>query len=157
MARRAGSRPNRPRLSADRMLAAAGGMLVIGLEVEPGVEACHLLAVTIEHQRWPPLHEQSAFANAAFGGLAPTRVVDGGIDVGIKAVLARILHVPGAGWLLLGEADSNDRLDALEAILPRHDQPDRRAILVGQRFPVEADGENGERMHGLVEAQAVDV
>src|SRR6185295_6755743 len=130
MLRRIGSRPNRPRLSADRAVAAAAGMLVVGLEVEPGIEACHLLAVAVEHQRWPPLHEQSALADTALGGLAPARMVDVGIDVGIKPILARVLQVPGAGRLLLGEADSDDRLDALKAVLPRHDQPDRRAILI---------------------------
>src|SRR5689334_4862353 len=123
-----GSRPNRVRLSADRAVDAAAGMLVVGLEIEAGVEACHLLAVAVEHQRRSPLHEQSALADAALGGLAPARVVDVWIDVGIKAVLARVLHVPGAGGLLLGEADAHDRLDALEAILPRHHQPHWRAI-----------------------------
>src|SRR5262245_31796802 len=122
MPRRIGSRPNRLRLSADRALGAAAGMLVVGLEVEPAIKACDLLAVAIEHQRRPPLHEQPAFTDAALGGLAPARVVNVGINVGIKTVFARVLYVPGAGRLLLGEVDSDDRLDAFEAVLPGHHQ-----------------------------------
>src|ERR1700752_2651136 len=99
-------------------------MLVVGLEVEPAIKACDLLAVAIEHQRRPPLHEQSALADAPLGGLAPARVV----NVGIKTIFARVLYVPGAGRLLLGDVDSDDRLDAFEALLPRHDQPDLAAI-----------------------------
>ncbi len=123
----------------------------------PGVEARHLLAVAVERQRRPALGQQSALADAPFGRLAPARMIDLRVDVGIEAVLAGVLLLPGDRRLLVGEADAHDRLDALEAVLPRHHQPDRRAVLVGQRLAVEADGQDGERMHGLVEPQALDV
>ena len=37
----------------------------------------------------------------------------------------------------------HDRLDALEAVLPRHHQAHRRAVLIGQRLAVQADGQDG--------------
>src|SRR5262245_66488866 len=115
MLRRIGSRPTRRRSSRDRVGGVGAGILVVGLEVEPRIKARHLIGVAIEHERRPPLYEQAALTNAALGGLAPARVVDVGIDVGIKPVLARVLNVPGARGLFFGEADPNDRLHALEA------------------------------------------
>src|SRR5215471_9080144 len=107
MLRRIGSRPNRRRRSGARVSVGAG-MLVVGLEIEPGVEARHL-SVTIEHERRPAFDEQSTLPDAALGGLAPARVVDVWVDVGIKAVLSCVLHVPSARRLLFGKADPDDR------------------------------------------------
>src|SRR5262247_3879756 len=139
MPRRTGSRPNTTRPSAERGTGAAHGMLVVGLEVEPAIELGHLLAVAIEHQGRPPFDEQTALADPPLGRLAPARMVDSGIDVGIKAVFARVLHVPGAGRLRLGQRYAHDRLDPLEAVLPGYNQPDRSAVLVGQGLAIEAD------------------
>ena len=44
---------------------------------------------------------------AALAGLAPARVVDGGIDVGIKAVLLRLQHVPAGLRHFFGEIDAD--------------------------------------------------
>src|SRR5689334_12343948 len=104
MARRTGSRPSTMRLKLER----AAGILVVGLEVEPAIKARHLLSITVEHQGWPALHEQPAFADPPFRRLAPARVIDVGIDVGVKTIFAGVLQVPGARRLLVGEADPHD-------------------------------------------------
>src|ERR1044071_5456846 len=64
-------------------------------QIHPGVKACHLAGVAVERQRLAA----SELADAALLGLAPARVIDRGIDVGIEAVLARRIAVPGRGWL----------------------------------------------------------
>src|SRR3712207_8675500 len=48
-------------------------------------------------------------------------------------------------------------LDALEAVLPGHDETDRRAVLVGKRLAVQPGGHEGERVHRLVEAEPLDI
>ena len=44
---------------------------------------------------------------------------------------------------LLHQADGDDALDALEAVLPGHHQPDRRPVLGGQGLAVEPHREEG--------------
>src|SRR5207245_9140788 len=56
-----------------------------------------------------------------------------------------------------GEADLSERLDAPEAVLPGHDEAQRRAVLVGESAPVEPDHHEGERMHRLIDPQSLDV
>ena len=51
----------------------------------------------------------------------------------------------------------DDGLAVLEAVLPGHDDADGSAVLVGQGVAVAAEGEQGERVHGLVHAQALGV
>ena len=113
-------------------------------------------AVTIERLRRNAIGEQLArrARDAAFGLLAPARMVDGRIDVGEEPVFLRLQRVPGGFRHLLDELDAHDRLDALEPVLPRHDQPQRRAVLLRQRLAVEPGGEEGEGMHRFVDAQA---
>ena len=96
-------------------------------------------------------------ANPPLARLAPARMVDFGIHVRVEAVFLRRRLVPGRRRLLLREPDLHDRLDALEAVLPRHHEPQRRAVLVRQRLAVQADRENRQRVHGLVHPQAFDV
>src|SRR5262249_9661163 len=83
--------------------------------------------------------------------------VDRRIDVGIESVLVGILQVPRRRWLFFGQANADYRLDAFEAILPRHDQSDGGAILVRQRLAIEADRQDGERVQGLIEPQPLDI
>ncbi len=59
--------------------------------------------------------------------------------------------------MLIDERDFHDRLDALESVLPRHNQADRRTVLVGQFVAIKSDGKNRERVHGFVQPQAFDV
>src|SRR5207248_1281371 len=66
-------------------------------------------------------------------------------------------HIPGGVGLPRTEADLHDRLDALEAVLPGHDEAQRRAVLVGQNPAVEPDHHEGERVHRLVDPQSLDV
>src|SRR5207302_1934120 len=90
-------------------------------------------------------------------GLTPARMIDRGVDVGVEAVLVGSGHIPRSVGLALGEADLHDRLDALEAVLPGHDEAQRRAVLVGESAPVEPDHHEGERMHRLIYPQSLDV
>ena len=51
----------------------------------------------------------------------------------------------------------HDRFDAFEAVFPRCDQPQRRAVLRRQGFAVHADGQQRQRVHRLVQPQPFDV
>src|SRR5256886_7438787 len=66
-------------------------------------------------------------------------MIDLRVDVGVEPVLLRSRDIPGGGGLSRTEADLHDRLDALEAVLPGHDEAQRRAVLVGQDPAVEPD------------------
>src|SRR2546427_4455322 len=96
-------------------------------QVHPGVEMRDLVRVAVEGEGRPPRE----LADPPLGGLAPARVIDGGVYVCVEAVLVRGGRAPRGGWLLGGETDLHDRLDPLEPVLPRHDQPQRCAILIG--------------------------
>jgi hypothetical protein len=87
--------------------------------------------------------------------LAPAGVIHLGVHVGVEAVFRWTRLHPGGDWLFLGEADGDDGFTALETVLPGHDQPQRCAILDGQHLPVKADGQQGEGMAGLVQAQGL--
>ena len=89
--------------------------------------------------------------------LAPARMIHGRVHVSMEAVFPRHRRAPRRRRLLIREADSDDRLDALEAVLPGYDQPERRAVLVWQHAPVEPDGEDRERVQRFVEPQRFDV
>jgi hypothetical protein len=80
-----------------------------------------------------------------------------GVHVRIEAVLVGRRLVPRGARLFLDKADLHDRLGRLEAVLPRHHQAHRRAVLVGQHLAVHAEGQQRERVHGLVHAQAFGV
>src|SRR6266542_222379 len=127
--------------------------LVIFLEVHSLVQTCHLLTVAVEHERL----SAKKFADAPFAGLAPARMIDFRIDIRVKAVFLGLHHVPRRGRLLLDEAQFDNRLDALKAVLPRHDQAHRGAVLRRQNFAIQADREKRQRMHGFVHAQSLDV
>src|SRR5438309_6114858 len=122
-------------------------------QVHAGVEAGHLLGVAVERQR----RAASDLADPSLRRLAPARMVDRRVHVRVEAVLAGRPEVPRGRRLGLDEADAHDRLDALEPVLPRDDEAERRAVLVRQRLPVESDGEDRERVHRLVDAKAFDV
>ena len=85
------------------------------------------------------------------------RMVHLGVHVGVEAVLPRVLPLPRRERLLLDEPDADNRLDALEPVLPGDDQTERRPVLVGQGDAVQPDGEDRERVHRLVQAQPLDV
>jgi len=84
-------------------------------------------------------------------------VVDGGIDVGVEAVLVGVDLVPGGFGLLVGEVELDDGLAVLESVLPGHNHTDGCAVLIGQRLAVAAEGQQGEGIHGFIEAKAFGV
>src|SRR5712675_3717450 len=130
--------------------------LEVATQVEALVQARDLLGVAVEHQGRLARSEEAA-ANMPFGGLAPARVVHLGIYVRIEAIFVRRGSRPGVGGLVLGEADLDDRLGALEAVFPRQVHTQRRAVLIEKYPSIDAHHHEGERMHRLVDAQALDV
>jgi hypothetical protein len=105
----------------------------------------------LKHLRRAILEEPG---KANFFRLAPARMIDRRVDVGVEPVLRRHGELPRTDGLLLDHSDLHDRLDALEAVLPRHDEANRRAILIRQHFVVQAHGQNRERVHRFVHAEA---
>ena len=80
-----------------------------------------------------------------------------GIDVGIETVFVGLHHVTAARRLLVDETDAHDTLDALEAILPGNDKPDRCAVLVGQDLTVDSDREYRQRVGRLGDGKALTI
>ena len=66
------------------------------------------------------------------------------VHIGPEAIFARLNLLPEAHRLLGRELEPHDRLDGLEAILPRHSQPQRRAELLRQRLAVNAGHQEGQ-------------
>src|SRR4029078_9145829 len=140
----------------DYTAAAAGGTegLVVLPEIHPGVHRADQLFVTVEHQR---LRRLEVARDAAFGRLAPARMIDVRVHVRVETVLAGIGVVPRRVRHLVDEADVDDRLDVLEAVLPGDDETDWGAVLVEQGLAVQPDGEQRERVHGFVPAKPLRV
>ncbi len=82
-------------------------------------------------------------------------MIDVGVHVSEKAVLVRGREVPGGRRSIAGQRNADDRLNTLETVLPRHGQTHRRTVLRRQRFTVDPGREHGQRVHGLVETQAL--
>ena len=95
------------------------------LQIHSVVHAGDLIAVAVEDHRGP----REDFAKAALLGLAPTGMVDIGIDVGVEAVFLRRVAIPGSRRFFFLEADSYQGLDALIAVLPGNNHANRRAVL----------------------------
>ena len=66
------------------------------------------------------------------------------VYVRIESIFIGRRRVPGIRRLLFGQADADDRLDAFEAVLPRHDETDGSSILIGQCFAINAHCQNCE-------------
>src|SRR5215813_4803567 len=126
---------------------------VVDIEIHPRIEACDLIAVAVEHQRLAA----AGLADPLLGRLAPPRVIVIGIDVREEPVLPGGLANPGRRWLTIRERDLDDRLDALEYILPGRHQAHRGAVLRRQLLAVEPGREQRERVHRLVDPQALDI
>ena len=65
----------------------------------------------------------------------------------------RLLGAPERARLLARQLDLHDRLGALVAVLPGHDQAHGRAVLPQQRLAVDAGRQQRQIVHGLVEPQ----
>ncbi|EAU65733.1 conserved hypothetical protein [Stigmatella aurantiaca DW4/3-1] len=122
---------------------------VVLAQVHARIEGGDLLRVAVEGQRGTA----AELPNAPLGGLAPARVIHRRVHVRVEAVLVGRREVPRGGRLTLGERDADDGFDALEAVLPRHHQPQGRAVLGRQRLAIEPRGQQGERVDRLVQAQ----
>ena len=77
-----------------------------------------------------------------------------GIHIGVEAILARLRHVPAGQRLLLGEANGDNALDALESVLPRYDEPQRRPVLVRQYLAVETHCQDRQGVRCFLYGQA---
>ncbi|ABA48737.1 hypothetical protein BURPS1710b_3740 [Burkholderia pseudomallei 1710b] len=124
------------------------------LQIHPAIHRRDPIAIAVEHQRLALRREEAVLADAPLGRLAPARMVDVRVDVRIEAVFVRRIRVPARRRLPVDEADLHDRFRALEAVLPRHDHPHGRAVLIGQHLPVDAYREQRQRIHRLVHPQA---
>src|SRR5260370_29097460 len=122
-------------------------------EVHASVALRYVVGVSIEGKRLA----LGELTQPSLAALAPAGMIHGRIHVGVKTVLRRIGNIPGGRRLFLHELDLDDGLDAFEAVLPGHDEPDRRPVLIGQRLAIHAEAEQRQRMHGLVHAQSFDV
>src|SRR5579871_5086640 len=85
--------------------------LVILAKIHARVQSGHLIAVAVEFYGG----SHGELGDAPLLGLAPARVIDFRVHVGIKSVLVRSGQVPGGRRLFLNQADFHDRLDALIA------------------------------------------
>jgi len=84
-------------------------------------------------------------------------VIHLGVHVGVKTVFLGSRLVPSCRRLLVGKANLDEALGALEPIFPRYDDAHRRAVLLRQHFAVHAKSEQRQRVHGFVQPQAFDV
>src|ERR1019366_8130342 len=123
------------------------------LALQPLVDVGDAVAVAVEDQRRPVL----AGADHFLARLAPARMRHCRIDVGPEAVFRRLQRLPITLRPLLGEAEAHDRLDRLEAVFPRHRQPQRRAVLLEHRVAVGASGEEGEFVARFRHGEAFDI
>src|ERR1700745_738141 len=123
------------------------------LQIHSVVHAGDLIAVAVEDHRGP----REYFAKAAPLVLAPTGMVDIGIDVGVEAVFLRRVAVPGSRRFFFLEADFYPGFDALIAVLPGDDHATRRTVLRRKSLAVHADAKEGKRVHGFVETKAFDI
>ena len=80
-------------------------------------------------------------------------MVHRGVYVGKEAVLLRRGLLPRGLGLLLGQSNPHQGLGALEAVFPRHHDPNRRSVLVRQHLSVHSDREERQRVHRLVQPQ----
>src|SRR5664279_3299696 len=66
---------------------------IVRTKIQSCVQWRNLLAITVEHQGRATM----GLSDALLGGLAPSGVIDLGIDVGKEAIFARRVSVPARG------------------------------------------------------------
>src|SRR5918999_4367997 len=71
----------------------------------------------------------------------------------LQAILVRPIAVPEGARLLRGEFNFDNRLDALETILPRHHQSQWCAVLLWQWMSVDPAGEHAQLIVSLRQRQ----
>src|SRR5439155_8293139 len=107
---------------------------VVPSQVYPSVHVRDFVRVSVEHER----AATAELADPALARLRPPRMVDLGIDVRVEAILVRRGDIPRRRRFALHKCDLHDRLDPLEAVLPRCHQTNRRAVLIGEWFAVQS-------------------
>src|SRR5215213_2996800 len=75
------------------------------------------------------------------------------IDVGPEAVLGDLQRLPEALRPPIAEAEMVYRLDRLETVLPRHCEPQRRAVLLWHRLAIGASRQKSEFVGRLRDRQ----
>src|SRR5262245_18845561 len=95
----------------------ASARLEIFFEIHTTVELRDLIGIAIEYEGFA----FGILTDSALTSLAPAWMRHIRIDVGVKPIFMRGSQLPGTYWLLLKQTYLNDRLDALEAILPGYD------------------------------------
>src|SRR5216684_1550500 len=83
-------------------------------KIHSRIKAGDLVSVTVEWQRRTTM----ILADASFARLAPARMIDGGVNVRIKAVLVGRRDIPGSRRLFLGQTNIHDRFDPFETVFP---------------------------------------
>src|SRR5690606_27496176 len=84
---------------------------VVPSQIHSCVQRSDLFCIAVERQR----RTLEELADPALARLAPARVIDFRVHMGVEAVLARDRDVPRGCRLTLTEVDLHDRLAALEA------------------------------------------
>src|SRR5262245_5596551 len=90
--------------SVTRIVSNGHSTSIIPSQVHSRVQRLHLIGVAVEHERLAP----EELADPPLRCLAPTRMIDGRIDVRIKAVLVRRVLLPAVERLLFDESHSHD-------------------------------------------------
>src|SRR5205085_5324992 len=111
--------------------------LIVLLQIPAVIKTRHLVAITVEHQ----CGALTKFANAPFRRLAPARMVNVGIYVRVKTVLAGRCLVPCSRRLIVHKFNFDNRLDALEAVFPGNDDADRGSVLIWEDLAIQSKGE----------------
>src|SRR5690606_244974 len=126
---------------------------VVPSQIHSCVQRSDLFCVAVERQR----RTLEEFADPALARLAPARVIDFRVHIGVEAVLARDRDVPRRCRLTLTEVDLHDRLAALEAVLPRHSLPELGTVLLRQVASTLPGGEHCQRLPRFIESQRLDI
>ncbi len=79
------------------------------------------------------------------------------VHVGPETILPALHGLPKALRPLVGEGETDDRLDVLEAIFPWHGKPERCAELLGHGLAVSASDHKGQFVRGLLDRQPLNI
>src|SRR5689334_18759526 len=84
-------------------------------------------------------------------------MIDLRVDVGEETVLLGVLVIPRGVRLFVSKVKTDDGFAVFEAILPWRDDADGGSVLIGKNLSVTAEGEQRQRIHGLIETKAFGV
>src|SRR6516162_4999349 len=148
-----GSNENEPWSSPRRVRLVPSFSCEQPLAGEPVVEVLHELGIAVEEPCW----NTGIGSQHTLSRLAPSGVGHVRIDVGPKAILAWLNPIPERARARIGEAQTHDRFDAFETVLPRHREPERCTILLRQRLAVEPGGKEGQLVRRFLDREPFEV